>query len=96
MLKYHDLHKSTRISADTSQYGLGAVLLQQHAESWQPVAYASRALTSAETNYAQIEKELLACPYACEMFQEYVYGQSFEVETNHKPLVSIMSKALND
>lgn len=96
MLKFYDPEKSTRISADASQYGLGAVLLQQHDEQWLPVAYASRALTSAESRYAQIEKELLASTYACERFHQYVYGQAFEVETDHKPLVSIMSKPLND
>ncbi len=96
VLKFYDPEKSTRISADASQYGLGAVLLQQHDEQWLPVAYASRALTSAESRYAQIEKELLASMYACERFHQYVYGQTFEVETDHKPLVSIMSKPLND
>ena len=96
VLKFYDPERSTRISADASQYGLGAVLLQQHDEQWLPVAYASRALTSAETRYAQIEKELLASLYACERFHQYVYGQAFEVETDHKPLVSIMAKTLND
>nr|XP_054606603.1 uncharacterized protein K02A2.6-like [Nothobranchius furzeri] len=96
VLKFYDPERSTRISADASQHGLGAVLLQQHEEQWLPVAYASRALTSAETRYAQIEKELLASMYACERFHQYVYGQTFEVETDHKPLVSIMSKPLND
>lgn len=88
MLKFYDLEKSIRISADVSQYGLGAVLLQQHDKQWLPVAYASRAFTSAETRYAQIEKELLASMFACERFHQYVYGQTFEVETDHKPLVS--------
>lgn len=60
------------------------------------VTYASRALTSAKSRYAQIEKELLASMYACERFHQYVYGQAFEVETDHKSLVSIMSKPLND
>lgn len=96
MLKFYDPERSTRISAVASQYGLGTVLLQQHDEKWLPVAYASRALTSAESRYTQIEKELLASMYACERFHQYVYGQAFEVETDHKPLVSIMSKPLND
>lgn len=85
-----------RISAGASQYGLGADLLQQHEAAWQPVAYASRALSSAECNYVQIEKELLASTYGCERFHQYVYGQAFEVETDHKPLVSIMSTPLTD
>lgn len=87
VLKFYDPERSTRISADASQYGLGAVLLQQHNEQWLLVAYASRALMSAESRYAQIEKELLASTYACERFHQYVYGQAFEVETDHKPLV---------
>lgn len=96
VLKFYDPEKSFRISTDVSQYGLGAVLLQQHNEQWLPIAYRSRALTSAESRYAQIEKELLVSLYACERLHQYVYGQPFEVETDHKPLVSIMSKSLND
>jgi len=37
----------------------------------QPVAYASRAKSSSEISYAQIEEELLAIVYGCERFNMY-------------------------
>ena len=58
------------------------------------VAYVSRALTKTEQEYAQIEKELLAILFALERFHTYVYGRKITVETDHKPLISIMKKAL--
>ena len=64
-------------------------------QNGQPVAYASRALTPAETRYAQIEKELLAIVFACDRFDAYVYGRHLvNVETDHKPLEPIFIKPL--
>ena len=54
-----------------------------------PVAFASKALTSVEARYANIERELLAVVYGCERFHTYLYGRSFTVESDHKPLESI-------
>ena len=51
----------------------------------QSIAYASRALTDAETHYAQIEKELLAVVYGLEKFHTYTYGSSVAVQSDHKP-----------
>ena len=79
------------ISADASSYGLGAVLTQkQEDQQWKPVANASRALTPTEERYAQFEKEALGITWACERFREYLVGMQFRVETDHKPLVSLL------
>ena len=77
---------------DACKSGLGAVLLQDGS----PVAYASRALTEAECRYAQIEKELLAVVFACERFHQYIYAKKTTVETDHQPLVSIITKPLDN
>ena len=64
-------------------------------QNGKPVAYASRAMTSAEQNYAQIEKEMLAICFATSKFHQYVYGKpSVSVQTDRKPLESILKKPL--
>ena len=90
-LKYYDVHKPVTITCDASQHGLGAACLQDGA----PIAYASRTLTPTETRYAQIEKELLAVVFACSKFNDYVYGKHIQIETDHQPLVTILSKPLH-
>ncbi|XP_064629293.1 uncharacterized protein K02A2.6-like [Lineus longissimus] len=90
VLAYFDPAKPTTIQCDVSMSGLGASLMQQG----QPIAYASRSITETETNYAQIEKELLAIVYAVERFHTYVYGRRITVESDHKPLESILKKNL--
>ena len=68
-LALYDQDAPTKITADASAYGLGAVLLQRHDEAWKPVAYASKSLTETEHRYSQIEKEALALVWACEKFE---------------------------
>lgn len=97
VLTYFDPTKPTKISTDASKDGLGAVLLQKNEEKWQPVAYASRSMTETEKRYAQIEKETLGLVFGCGKFHTYVYGlPTFTAETDHKPLISIRKKNLND
>ena len=88
-LALYDPNADTLVSADSSSYGMGAVLLQRRNEKdWKPVAYASRALSNTEQRYAQIEKEALATTWACERFAEFLMGKDFHVETDHGPFGS--------
>ena len=91
-LAHYDPKRQTIVAADNCQNGLGAVLLQVDADgNRQPICYASRSLTDAETRYAVIEKEALAATWACEKFSDYILGMSFTLETDHKPLVPLLS-----
>ena len=70
-----DLGCKHRVSADASQYAIGAVLLQFICRNeWQPVEYASRKLTETERRYSMVEKEALAITWACEKFDFYLVG----------------------
>jgi transposase InsO family protein len=99
VLAHFNPNYETILSADSSSYGLGAVLLQQQPmeEEYRPVAYISRSLTPTETRYAQIEKEALAFTWACERLSHFLTGLSFHINTDHKPLVPLFSsKKLED
>ena len=79
------------MSADSSSFGLGAVLKQKMSDGkWISIAYASRSLSPTEGRYAQIEKESLASTWACERFSDYLIGKTFHIETDYKPLVSLL------
>ncbi len=92
-LKYYDVDADTIIEADASDYGLGAVLLQDG----QPIAYASRTLSKTEKGYAQIEKEMLALVFAAERFDQYLFFKSvIFAKTDHKMLEMIFKKLILD
>uniref|UniRef100_A0A3B3C9Q2 Gypsy retrotransposon integrase-like protein 1 n=1 Tax=Oryzias melastigma TaxID=30732 RepID=A0A3B3C9Q2_ORYME len=98
VLAQYCLNRETKIAADASSFGLGGVLSQkQPTGEWRPVAFISRSMTNAERRYAQIEKEALALTWACERFQSYLVGMDFLIQTDHKPLISLLgSRALDD
>ena len=54
VLTHYNPQADTKVSADASSFGLGAVLMQKKGQHWKPVVYASRSLTDTERNYAQI------------------------------------------
>ena len=80
-----------QIQTDASRTGIACALMQ----AGKPIAYASRALSDTEKNYATIELEALAIHFACVKFHYYIYGRdTISVLTDHKPLVSVFSKPI--
>ena len=91
VLQYFRPDQPITLSVDVSSKGLGAVLLQDG----HPIAYASRALSTTQQRYAQIEKEMLAVVFGCAKFHEYIYSvPNVKVESDHKPLETILKKPL--
>lgn len=93
ILKLYDHTKPTKLRVDGSQLnGIGAILYQQHDNTWYPVACASRFLTPTEKGYHNIEIEMLAITWGIEKMKMYLHGlPHFIVETDHKPLVPMIN-----
>ena len=78
VLAYFDNSKETVLIVDTSNTGLGAVIMQEG----KPVAFRSKTLAPPEKMYANIEREQLAIVWGAQKFHTYEFGRRGIVETN--------------
>ena len=86
-LAHFNQRYETFLIVDAGPEGLGAILAQEQPDqSLRPVHFASKTLTKTEQSYSQIEKEAHAVLWGCKRFHLYLYGTSFTVLTDHKPL----------
>ena len=76
------------IYSDASGTGLGCVLMQHG----KVIAYTSRQLKVHERNYPTHDLELAAVVFALKVWQHYLYGEQFEVFSDHKSLKYIFSQ----
>ena len=67
---------------------MGAVLCQEHEGREHAIVYYSRQLTKAECHYSTTETEALAVIKAVKNFYPYLYGKTFTLFTDYKPLTT--------
>ena len=84
----------TELLVDASPTGIGTILTQKDISTNatpRVICHSSRALSEVEKHYSQIEREVLAIMWGYEKYHLYLYGKSFSVVTDHKPLVKIFN-----
>jgi len=92
VLAHFDISADTIVACDASGTALGACLSQVAADGHErPVAFASRALSPAERKYSASEREALACIWACEKWNFYLYGRKFTLVTDHQALKTLLT-----
>jgi transposase InsO family protein len=91
ILKLPDLSKEFILQTDASNIGIGACLMQEYDGMRHPVRYASKKLLAREQNYSVGEREALAIVWAVSKFHQFIYGQHFILESDHRPLEYISS-----
>ena len=92
ILRYYNPKKETVLQTDASIKGLGACLFQDG----HPVYFASKSLQDAKGGYVAIELEALAVAWAMEKFHHFLYASHFTLETDLKPLETILTKSLTE
>lgn len=86
MLAHPECNAKLALVTDASDSAIGAVLQQQKENSWQPLAFFSRKLSSTQLKYSPYDRELLAIYESVKYFRHMVEARDFTIFTDHKPL----------
>ena len=95
-LKYFDSNLPIYIETDTLKKGIRVVMLQpdnsventsrtEVPNNLRPVFYASKTLTATESNYSNIEREMLGVVFSVLNFEHFMYRR-------HKSLITLFAK----
>ena len=94
VLAMPNFEKPFVLQTDACEYGISAILSQEDSEEdLRPIAYKSRKLIPAETNYPTHEKEALAMVWGVKKFRAYLQGVPFLALTDNNAICWLMNSA---
>ena len=92
LLAHPRINAPLAIFCDASDFTIGAALQQRIDDDWEPLAFFSRKLSTAERKYATYDRELLAIYEAVKYFRHMLEARVFTVYTDHKPITYAFQK----
>lgn len=97
ILAFPDYDRPFELYTDASRVAIGAVLSQRDDEGRERVvAYASRKLKNAESNYGVTELEFLSIVVWVQHFHPYLHGVQFKLFTDHQPLKGLIESSTRE
>ena len=92
VLTHYYVRTKVTMQCDAGKNAVGAVVLQEG----RLIACASWKLRDSELNWAPILNEMLrAIVFTTHKYSEYILGKITVVQTNHKPLETILSEPMH-
>jgi hypothetical protein len=79
------------VDTDSSNFGIGGVLSQVQDGQERVIGYYTKTLNKVERNYCVTRRELLVIVRTLEQFHKFLYGQEFNLHTDHSALSWLMS-----
>jgi len=86
-----DFHHEFVLETDASEFGIGAVLMQNN----HPIAFLSQALSARNSALSTYEKECLAIILAVEKWRSYLQAKPFTIKTDHKSLLHLTDQRIH-
>lgn len=89
-LSHYNQELTLVLTCDASAIGISAILSNRETNGIiKPIAFASKKLSDREQKYTSLDKEALAIIFGVTKYYNFLYGRSFELETDNTALVRI-------
>ena len=86
ILALPDVKRPFVLYTDAGLTAMGAVLAQVQDGKKRAICYACKAFSKSQTNYSATKRELLAILTFTRLFEHYLLGRKFKIDTDHRAM----------